>query len=53
MAMTAKAKSALPRVQSENTAKRIDEALSIDPNCIRNTDMGQDLTVFIERVDGR
>jgi hypothetical protein len=47
MAMkTAKAKSALPRVQSENMEKRIDEALSTDPNCIRNTEMWQDLAVF-------
>jgi hypothetical protein len=54
MAMkTAKAKSALPRVQSENTAKRIGEALSTDPNCIRDTEMWQDLAVFVERVDGR
>jgi hypothetical protein len=54
MAMkTAKAKSTLPRVQSENTEKRIDEALSTDPNCIRNTEMWQDLAVFVERVDGR
>jgi hypothetical protein len=54
MAMkTAKAKSALPRVQSENMEKRIDEALSTDPNCIRNSEMWQDLAVFVERVDGR
>jgi len=54
MAMkTAKAKSAPPRVQSQNTAKRIDEALSTHPNCIGHTDMWQDLAVFIESVDER
>ena len=50
---TAKAKSALPGIQSENTAQSIDETFSTDANGMRKTEMWQDLAVFLGGVDGR
>ena len=54
MAMkTAKAKSALPGIQSENAAESIDVTFSTDANGMRKTEMWLDLAVFLGGVDAR